>query len=395
MRFAALVIFILVVLQIVEESIQRNAVFDTDILVYSVYNYEDGTTLYRYDTNSDETTILYHDDDTLNFVYGSNDRIAFSTGWAWKNNGELFILDTTKPDQPLINLSQEIDLFGSPLGWSADGSYLAFASEIDEGQRQALYIWDGTTATDITPQHTLGNPENFRIAWSNDGRLAFTVWSQPSDSASRSEIYLWDGEATLNLSQNADAEDREPVWNTAGELAFGSTLDNAYILLLWDGKSYLDGLPDASTFTRIAPQLRVASPFTTWVSDHILAFEVVDSENSQIQIYVWDRQHWTNMSQEPYSHNGGAQWSHDGYWAFVTDQHVLIARDAHNNDVLRTIGQYPPAWSSGGSLIFCSRTDRGDWKLSRWNRASLSTVIQGDIIYAQWRSGDTVVCSSG
>ena len=236
-------------------------------------------------------------------------------------------------------------------------------------------------------------PQSFDIAWSSDGRLAFTVWFGSSSHDPRSEIYIWDGETTFNLSQNVDAEDREPVWNTDGEVVFGSTLDNTYILLLWDGVSYADGLPDVSSFTKIAPHLHVHSPFSVWVNDDQLAFEVFGPEESDIQIYIWDRQTWSNISRNPDAYNVTAQWSRDGYWAFVADQQLYV-RDARNSTVFVTRGS-SPAWSAGGNLAFCSRDGRSDWKLSRWDRASVSTLMQGDEIFAQWRSGQTAVCSNG
>lgn len=374
---------------------QENAVSDVDILAYSVFNYGDGTTIYTYDTSNDENKTLYQSDDRLHFTFGSDGRIAFSTGWIWKNNGEVFVLDTTKSDQHLVNLSDELDMVGYPLGWSDDGNYLAFASEIGGGQKQAIYIWDGTITIDITPQNMLGNPQSFDIAWSPDGRLAFTVWFGSSNRDPRSEIYIWDGETTFNLSQNEESEDREPNWNTSGELAFGSTLDNQYTLLLWDGVSYVDDVPDVSSFTRIAPQLHVFSPFSTWVGDDLLAFEGVDPEDSLIQIYNWDGQTWSNISQIPDAYSYAPQWSHDGYWAFITDQQRIYVRNEQNDTIFETQGRYGPVWSSGGSLIFCNREGRGAWNLSRWDRTSVSTLAQGDVIYAQWRSGQSIVCSDG
>lgn len=387
--------FVIALVAVSRGNSQQNSVPDVDVLAYSVFDYDDGTTLYLYDTSNDENTTLYLSDDRLHFVFGSNGRIAFSTGWSWKNNGEMFILDTTASDQSVVNLSRELNMVGYPLGWSYDGTYLAFASVINGGQQQAIYIWNGATAIDITPQNTLGNPQSFDIAWSLDGRLAFTVWFGSSSRDPRSEIYVWDGEATLNLSQNANAEDREPTWNTNGEIVFGSTLDNEYVLLLWDGTSYVDGLPDVSSFARIAPQLNIYSPFSVWVNDDLLAFEAFAPQDSYVQVYIWDRQTLTNISQNPDSHNLAPQWSHDEYWAFVTDQQRLYIRNEHNDAVFETHGQFSPAWSSRGSLVFCSRNNTREWKLYRWDRATVSILLQGDEIFAQWRSGQTTVCSDG
>lgn len=395
MKRTIIISFSLVFLLVIAVASRGTPVSDVDTLAYSVYTYGDGTTLYLYDASADKTTTLYQDDGRLHFVFGSNGLIASSTDWTWENNGELFILDTTESEPPLVNLSQQIGMSGYPLGWSDDGNYLAFASEIDGSQRQAIYVWDGTTATDITPQNTPGTPQSYDVAWSPDGRLAFTVWFGSSNHDPRSEIYIWDGETTFNLSQNTEAEDREPVWNTRGELAFGSYRDNEMMLLLWDGPSYVGDLPDVSSFTRVAPQLSIFSPFSTWINDDLLAFEGFEPDSFQIQIFDWDGQIWSNISQSPGPHSFAARWSQDGFWAFVTDERRLYVRDPQNITVFETPGWYAPAWSSGGSLIFCNRVGRGPWKLSRWDRASVSTLVQGDVIYAQWGNRQTVVCSDG
>jgi hypothetical protein len=377
--------------------LQGNPVSDADVLAYSVFKHGDGITLYLYNPSSGETTSLYQSAEKLHFVFSSDGRLAFSTDWIWKNNGEIFILNTAESEPSLLHLSQELDMQGYPLGWSQDGKSLAFASVKEDGQQQAIYIWDGRTVKDITPQNLLGIPDSFDIAWSYDGRLAFTIWFGFSNHEPNSEIYIWDGEKTFNLSQNVEAEDREPVWNTNGEIAFGSTRDSEYSLVLWDGKSYADDLPDVSSFTRIAPQLNISSPFSSWVSDDLLAFEA-SSPPHYIQVYTWDRETWSNISQNPETHNGGARWSQDGYWAFITffsDPQRLYVRNERNETVLETNGQFVPAWSSGGSLIFCSRNHVRDWELSRWDRATVSALAQGDEIFAQWRSGQTTVCSDG
>lgn len=389
-------IFLVISLFLHRGNSHRDAVLDTDLLVYSVFDYDIGNTLYLYDTINNESQILYQDEGRIRFEFSPNGLVVFSTDWIWENNGELFVLDTGEGESgyPLVNLSQEINKLGYPLGWSDDGNYLAFASKIDEGQQQAIYIWNGTTTTDITPQNTLGIPQGFDIAWSPEGHLAFTIWFGSSNSDPRSEIYIWNGKTTTNLSQNMNAEDREPLWNANGELVFGSILDNDIVLSLWDGISYDNGLPDITTFARVAPQLDIFSPFTVWIGDDVLAFEALDSQDAYIQIYEWNGQTWSNISQISDTNSYTPQWSQSGHWTFVTGQEHLYIRDADYNTVFETDGQ-SPAWSSNGSLIFCRRNDRNDWKLSRWDHASVSTLTQGDVIYAQWRSGQSAICSDG
>lgn len=376
---------------------QENALLDTDKLVYSVFDYDNGTSLYLYDTDSGENTMVHHEDGRLRFVFGSNGIIAFSTGWTWENNGEIFILDTNKPNLSTISLTSEINMVGYPLGWSIDGNYLAFTSGHDNGQ-QSIYIWDGQSVIDITPTDVIANPQSFDIAWGVNEQLAFTVWFGNSNLDPRSEIYLWDGESTVNLSQDENAEDRQPVWNSDGEIVFGSTNDNEYILLWWDGTSYIEGVPDTSTFTRIAPQLTVVSPFSVWFDNDQLVFEAYDTQDTHSQIYSWDKLDISNLSRNPNSDNAVPQISTDGYWAFnafSSDSFHLYVRDENNETIFQKRGHGSPAWSSGGSLMLCGRDGNGGWKLSIWNRSTLSTLTQGDEIFAQWRSGHMSVCSDG
>ena len=373
---------------------QRKPVLDDDILAYSVYEYGNGMVLYTYDTSSGEHTMLQRSDDNLKFAFSPDGRIAFSTGWIWQSDGELFIMDASGPDQLPLNLSNEVNMVGYPLGWSADGNYLAFASVVDDRQ-QAIYIWDGITAIEITPENTLGNPHSFDIAWSQDGRLAFTTWFGFTGDDPNPEIYIWDGETTFNLSQNPDAEDRAPIWNTNGEVAFGSIIDNDYILLLWDGTSYIDGSPDASSFTRIAPQLDIFDPFSSWINDDLLAFVAYEPGNSVTDIFTWDGEIWSNVSQKPNSWSYAPEWSPDGYWAFIDpDIPGINVRDENYDTVFQTEG-LQPAWSSGGSLAFCRRENPGHWKLLLWDRATVSTLAEGQTILGQWRSGQTTSCTDG
>jgi hypothetical protein len=380
-------------------SAQKN---EQDMLIYSVLS-DSGSTLHRYDPYSRTDFQVYQQKGRMRFESNSLGMVAFSTPWNWQNNGDLYLLDTTSQQPIPTNLSLEIGLTGFPLGWSQDAHNLAFASWQDEGNLR-LYIWDGLIVLDITPESGSKTIESFwDIAWSPDGRLSFTVSYRSSslDEDGPTEIFLWDGHATMNLSQNPTGEDRSAVWSANSKLAFLTSSEGGYQIVVWDGFSYHDGLPDRSSFTVIAPEMTAYYSYPTWTTDGQIAFGVQLPNDHYSQVYVWNGETATNYSQNPDAHNGGAVWSYDGYWAFVSyssKENLIFIRDHDNNMLLATEGQYPPAWSLTNELVFCRSeyTDTSfEWILSMWDADSLSQIASGTEIYAQWQSGQKTVCSSG
>lgn len=386
-----------VVVMISTASDRGSLVENNDVLAYSHFTYENGTTLYLYDTSRGEHREIYQTDGHIRFVFSADGRIAFS-----ENNGELFIVDTAASNQVPFDLTREIEVRGYPLGWSPEGQYLAFATRQDE-KRLLLYIWDGESIFDITPDTGAWTPEQYYVDWSNDGRLAVTVFFSfisPSDEGP-SEIYLWDGNTMMNLSQNLEGEDRFPVWNKQNELAFLAITGERSRLYVWDGVSYRDGAPDAASYRQIAPGMTAYYSSPTWTTNGSIAFGVQLPTDQRSQIYRWDGESLVDISQNPDAHNGGETWNANGYWAFVTyfsPEQLIFIRDPDNNTLLETEGQYTPAWSSGNNLAFC-RMERSesnlDWILSIWNEVTLTEIARGDEIYAQWQSGQQTVCSSG
>jgi hypothetical protein len=115
-------------------------------------------------------------------------------------------------------------------------------------------------------------------------------------------------------------------------------------------------------------------------------------QDSHIQIYLWDGNSVTNISQNPNANNGDATWSSDGKWAFATfftvEQQLLYVRDANNQTILTVDGGFQPgakapAWSSGGYLSFCS-VDRNGKILNVWDGLHIRKIAQGREIFAQW-----------
>jgi Tol biopolymer transport system component len=414
---------------------------DGDLLAYTIYSYDEGTSLMLYDPLIDESILLYEYEGDgrlfrFSFIFSQDGRIALRL----LNEYELLILNIRTPGQPPMNLSETLGLSGYPLSWSPDGRYLAFASHddnrliyvwdgdtainivpdslydayllswspdgrylaftsSDDEDNQLIYVWDGDTALNITPDDLDYPLRSYQAMWSYDGRLAFTVRYDgfPSPEGNHSEIYVWDGNITTNLSQNSTVVDHSHSWNIDGELAFFSARNGEIGIFVWDGVSVNNGSPDVDTFINIAPELpsSILPSALYWANDGRLAFEATGPEdNRHSQVYVWNRKTVTNYSQNPTLHNGAPRWSADGYLAFVTyfsSEQLLYVHDVDNRIILTTEGQYTPAWSSDGNLMFCKQ----GWTLYMWDRQEIVEIAHGDEIYAKWQSGRSVGCSSG
>lgn len=334
------------------------------------------------------------------FEFSIDGHIAYSQ--VYQNDVEIFVLDIHALNRAPINVTNNPTMTDSPRAWSRDGRYLAYVSYQDRNDDQQLYIWDQETgiSLNITPENMGATARNYQLAWSYDGRLAMTIFYTASnlDAESPSEIYIWDGNTTFNLSQSLIDHDYAPAWHTDGQLAFSSRRDDETpSILIWDGTSFKNNLPDADTFTRIVPELTLYY-FARWTTDGLISISGESSNDTHQQIYLLDGGTTTNVSQNPTLHNGGQTWSSNGNWAFVTffsSQQSIYVRDADNNTLLSTDGQSIPAWNASGDLVFCHRDSSG-WGLSVWDGNDVHIIKRGWEIYAQWQGGtSSVVCSSG
>jgi Tol biopolymer transport system component len=293
------------------------------------------------------------------------------------------------------------------LTWSPDGSYLAYVSTQANGA--TLFIWNGES--NIPIHHSSESISD--MAWSHDGRLAFTVFLKKEvfpyedDTA---EIFIWDGKTTTSLSQNPTGDDRSPAWNKDGQLAFLSERDGDYDIFIWDGTSKVNDVADVNTFINVAPHLTSYFSHPVWTNSGSLSFGGLDA-----QIYAWNEQNVTNVSLNPDFHNGGQSWRSDGYWAFITyfsSEQLVYIRDEKNKTILATEGQYAPAWSENGYLMFCNSasrrkwifsmshlprtyTEHSGWVLSMWTGRKIIDIAQGSEIEAAWPNGENIFCSSG
>lgn len=369
---------------------------ESDKLVFTVTN-STGASFEVYDPDTHESSTIYESDSWwLSFQLSTTGQIAYST--EWMANSSIFLLDTHRPDQGPVDLSQEINLTGHPLAWSPDGKLLALVAYTNEEER-LLYVWDGQTARNITPALIIGDNKDYDADWSYDGRLAITVWFDLLSKIRSTEIYVWDGDATYNLTPNPLQSDNSPAWNSKNELAFLSYRNDDPDIFIWDGRSLVDGAPDVNSFLNVEPDLTDYLSSPSWTPDDNLIFGGIGPEDKSIQIYLWNGETGTNISQNPDANNWQASWSYDGHWAFTSN--YLYVRDAQNRTIMTMEGSWPPmrsSWSSDGDLIFCQRGQRDAsalWELHLWDRETIRRIAKGNVIQAQWQSGQRTICSSG
>ena len=360
-------------------------------LVYLTSESPKSQKLVFYDLVKNTRSQILYDWKINDFSISANNRLAFSSSQEGANN--IYILDFPFTENTSIKISlNPASDFVQP-SWSPDGYYLLFDSV--QGDNKSLLLWDGKDIFDIYGYHQYVN----EISWGPNNQLAFTDFSNSysPDDGDPSEVFIWDGNVTVSASQNPTGEDRFPAWGKDGRLAFLSNRNGEHDIFVWDGKSKNNGFPDISTFLNIAPDLTNYYSDLTWTNSGTLAFQGSGTSDLSIQIYEWDGKTTTNISQNPLGNNGGQTWRSDGYWAFATyfsEAGNLYIRDEKNSTVLKTKGQYTPAWSQNGLLMFCVN-QHPDWTLAIWNGKEVINVTQGNTIIAKWQNGAGVYCSNG
>jgi Tol biopolymer transport system component len=382
---------------------------ELDVLVYSVWNYDQaGERLFKYEPATGETTLLYESNSWLHFALSKHGRIVISTDWRWHNNGEMFSLDTLSNGTTPVNFTSVVGMRGYPLGWSPDGEDLVFASwrignDSRHGEDLRLYMWHGETVSDITPNFGNGIVDQYhRLDWSSDGRLLFSV-SYSYASSEREELptrFLWDGTKIIPVDDILWGIPGGPIWSPSDELIFGRTVGRGIEIITWDGVSYWEGIPVTESMFIPVPRMVLYSPII-WTPEGHMVFGAQSAEDTHVQLYLWDGQTVTNISQNPDAHNGSARWSDDGYWAFGTyfsPQHTIFIRNVDNKTVHTLQASSGPAWSLTKELVFCRYDDTaedGSWGLFMWSAAGVIELARGAEIYAHWQSGQETVCSSG
>ncbi|HRF94513.1 MAG TPA: hypothetical protein PLZ51_04960 [Aggregatilineales bacterium] len=293
------------------------------------------------------------------------------------------------PQEDIRNMPRGYTFGGIPspyyLRWSRDGQYLAIAlykAEITD----LIFVWNGEELINITPNNLplLRVPDYYYTQWSFDGRLAFQLnwYEHKVDHAD--EIYIWDGNETHNLTQNSQAYYSLGEWNTDNQLIYSmkNELASSSYIFVWDG-----------IFFTAMPKLGHLYSAPRWNSENHLVFSAIDG-----QIYGWDGQEATNLSQNEPLMNYSPSWSLDGRWATQTysTPQIIYVRDRDNHTLFEMEGGQDIRWSNSGYLTFCKWVERG-WGLFLWDGEQTIEITQGREIQGKWQGGgeSMIVCSSG
>ncbi|MAU09436.1 MAG: hypothetical protein CL607_06420 [Anaerolineaceae bacterium] len=373
------------------ESVQA-ALPDTDIEAtrdYIIYN--DDTTLMRYNPVTGERRVIVGGLEFGGFSVNPQGMVAYAV--TVDGNQEIYVVDSSVPGSLPYQIIERPSTHDRPLGWSRDGRYLAFASELvgNDDDHVWLYVWDGEQSINITPHDLLELVDSYDISWSYDNRLAFTVWFDRVGSNYHAELYAWDGDETIKV-MGSSGDDRFPGWSQDGQLAFLANDTNIYI---WDGYSTINGVADRESFVHVDPELTGWYSRPVWTPDSRLSFSGNSPEFGHAQSYIWDGQTATNIGQTPDYHSSAAIFREDGAYAFVTwfsaGQYIYV-RDSNHHELLKTEAQNIPAWGANNDLMYCTY----GWHLTVWNGNETQVVSSGDPIIATWqKTGQSIYCTSG
>lgn len=317
----------------------------------------------------------------------ANGLLAFS-GISDQHRG-VYVMDIRRPLTPPLKITEQVSY---PLAWSRDGRYLAFMTKTNN-TNTAIHLWDGETVIDITPSDSSDSTGYYGVTtsgWSHDGRLAFTFFWGTERS-----IYIWDGHKTFDLREGVYSDNYAPTWDHTGRLAFTSVENgNEFRILVWDGVSPKNGLPDDSTFVEVAPEITDIHSKPVWSPDGHLSFRSTRRLLTSLQIYVWDGQTTINLTQNPGSHHGEPVWSADGRWAlgeYSSASISITVRDMNNRTLFKTAGS-SASWSVNGQLLICKHGASG-MSLLMWDGRELFEITTSGSITAQWPGGEWMNCS--
>lgn len=335
--------------------------------------------------NNKYTQVLTTTRSSSSFSLSKDNRLAFEKG------GNIYIWD-----YPFAENTQTEIVFNKPpttekaiLSWSLDGRYLLLAG-VQAGNKK-LFLWDGKDFLEIyNPQREVSS---YHATWSNNGMLAFTEYFVDNTSweVRFGGFFVWDGKNVVNFSKQPLTL---PAWSKDGQLAFLSYQNQKYSILIWDGESINNGVPDIKTLT--APDLELSvNSYPTWTNSGSIVFTGRGKTDSHSQIYEWDGRTIRNISQTPSIEFYFPVWRNDGYWSATVDSgYTIIVRDNANQTVLETRG-YNSKWTQSGLLVFCNY--KNNHTLSVWNGKNIVDVAHDDYVFAKWTNsnGESILCTYG
>ncbi|MCA0455832.1 MAG: hypothetical protein LCI00_17785 [Chloroflexi bacterium] len=368
----------------------------TDLLAYTT-TVDGNTQLMLYDTATEQTRIVV--ENISGFEFHSSGKVAYTV--TTQNPSALYVLDALAPNATPISISQSTTGQYMVWNWSRDGKYLAY--EVRTDQDYSIFIWDGESSVEISqePVSRFGSTYWYETSWSQDNKLAFTV----ADSTSgNTEIFVWDGTKIFNVSQNQLRRNSSPHWSADGRLAFlsGENVSyGKYDILVWDGKSFKNGLPDRDTFIHLSSELINYLSRPHWNDDGDLEFFGWGENDKQGRIYVWDGEDIVGSTYRMTADDKFIYWSPNGQWANVVTTALyrttsfLTLVDKNNEVVLEVEAEYM-IWSANSLLAFCSWEPQLGWVLSIWDGKTITKIAeQRRDFVVQWLGGSSIACSNG
>ncbi|MEM9953391.1 MAG: hypothetical protein AAF846_17420 [Chloroflexota bacterium] len=383
MTITAVVVLVCLVLIVSSDDYRAMTLDDShDTLAYVT---RDGR-LSLYDPVTHTETLLLTDVEY--FSLSPAGRVAYKS----LSDNSLYVYDPSRPNHESLRINPDVDVSFKPLAWSPDGQYLAFSSYEDREQIN-LFVWDGDTVSNITPEDLLGTVRRFFVDWSYDGRLAFTIRYDRGNIPY--EIYLWHGNDTVSLSQNPDESDSmaswySTGWSNSGQFMFLSQQDDIWQLYIWDGESVSNGSPDADTFTHILLNIEfnIMSFNPVWVDDFTVGISLGYPPDSEI--VLWDTElntvterlplaqasSWLDKDNEVIIYSGLAS----GLPSIFLDVTTLDGEILFSDVVMNFL------WSSRGYLAYCGFDEDRNTILFVWDGQESRVVSQDYRISVQWQS---------
>lgn len=232
---------------------------------------------------------------------------------------------------------------------------------VSEENNLILYNPNNRTKTALVNEDIQGL-DAFKI--SHDERIAFTRQGE-NDTG----LYVFNPAtshiAPININQNPSVKAYPLAWSPDGRyLAFEAYQDtDNRLLYVWNGKETISIMPDNA--------LDTASRFyVAWSYDGRLAVTIQHGwSNLDIpsEIYVWDGNTTTNLSQNPEGSDGDASWSRDGQLVFQSERGDVSGIYVWDGDgypntstFISIVPKFPPSfptWADNGFLGFTMHTD--------------------------------------
>jgi hypothetical protein len=240
-----------------------------------------------------------------------------------------------------------------------------------------IYVWHGKGL----PVNIGSNLQlhNYTGAWSHDGR--YLVLSSSFHHAGAG-LYVWDETSLLNVTPDAlreVANRYETVWSFDGRLAFSvhySVTGHPYSVsdvYIWDGQQTTKVSQDTLGYKR----------HLAWSYDGRLAFVGLPSlTDVPPEVYIWDGYQITNISQNPAGDDHSPVWSDDGRLAFFSQREGEYGIAVWEHDMtFIPVSVYEnhyisePQWINSGHLLFVRQTAENEkLQIYLWDGQTITNI---------------------